>query len=654
MIVFNKDKLPFIWFLLPALVAIFFCSLISPIHYFWIVGLIGILLICISFFVKRQFEFELRWIFGAGSFLFIFFLFCLSFQYRENNSTCTFSNNEDLYLGYVIDIPEQKSKTIACNFRLIYPEEKKVVLYLEKDSSAYSLSPGTEFLFKAKMQPLKNFGNPDDFDYVSYMKNQGFSASVYVPFNKWIATGKTVNTIVTLSQRFRIKILDFYKSFELPLDGFAFISALTIGYKADLTEKVQNAFRISGTAHVLAVSGLHVGIVYFVFSFLLSFLGKSGPTNVIKQLIIIVLLWIYAFITGMSPAVVRAAIMLSLVCAGKAIGRKGFSYNTIALSAFAILLINPLTFFDVGFQMSFVSVLAILFFVPQFYKIYNPSNRWVKTGWDMLLISISAQLGVFPIVLYYFGTFPNYFIFTNLLIVPLTTIITYFCIATPFIALLTHIPLNVFEWLYDLTIRILKALTDFTLNSVYFFESLPYAQLSDIRINILQLLILFTLIIGLSFWFIKGREKHLVGSLTILLILLVTHTYTLFNKPPDSMVVFNSPNRTEIKILSNGKNAPIRVEGNNFLPHPSKKILRLCENKSKDYTIDVPLNVDVLILSQDGSFSLKELSPLVRAKIIVTDSSLPAYTAKRLMDESAIMGLKLHNVTEMGAYYINL
>jgi len=654
MSVLNKDKLPFIWILLPALAAIIFCTLFKTIAYSWIIGLIGIALIGVSFFISRQSEYELRWLFGAGSFLFIFFLFCLSFQNRENNSTFTFSNNETFYTGYVMDIPEQKPKTIACNIKITYPEQKKVVVYLQKDSTAYSLTPGVEFIFKTKMQPFKNMGNPDDFDYVSYMKHQGFAASAFVSANKWMITGKTVNTIGTLSQRLRVNILDFYSSFELPPDAFAFISALTIGYKADLTDKVQNAFRISGTAHVLAVSGMHVGIVYLVFSFLLSFLRKTGPRNVIKQFIIIILLWIYAFITGMSPAVVRAAIILSLVCAGKAIGRKGFSYNTLSLSAFAILLVNPLTFFDVGFQMSYTSVFAILFFMPQFYKIFNPVNRWVKSGWDMLIISIAAQLGVFPIVLYYFGTFPNYFIFTNLLIVPLTTIITYFCIATPIVALLTHIPWNVFDWLYDIIIGLLKGLTDFTLNTVYFFESLPNSQLSNAYINILQLLLLFALIIGLSIWFIRGREKHLVGSLVVVLILLVTHTYDLLNKPQDCLVVFNRPDRTEIKISSDGKNTPLLVEGNNFVPHPYKKILRLSENKSDNFMVDVPMNVDVLILSKDESFSLKDLSQLIHADQIVADSSLPVYTAKRLTDEAAIMGVKLHNVAQMGAYSINL
>ena len=614
----------------------------------------GFLLISISFFINYKYEFQMRWLYGTGVLAFIFYVFCLSFLIKSADTQFMFSEEEDTYLGYVIDIPDEKTKTISCNIKLTHPEKKKIIIYIQKDSLAYTIKPGTELMFRAKMQRFKNMGNPYDFDYARYMKNQGYSASAYIPSHKWLVTGKTINTITTTSQRLRILILDFYRSFELSTDAFAFISALTIGYKADLTEKVQNAFRISGTAHVLAVSGMHVGIIYYVFSGLLSFLGTFGFRYTLKQLLIILFLWIYAFVTGLSPGVMRAVIMLSLACVGKAIGRDGFSFNTLAISAFIILFFKPYTLLDVGFQMSFVSVLAILYFIPEFYKIYSPKRKWVKTVWDMFIISVAAQLGVFPIVLHYFGTFPVYFIFTNLLIVPLTTIITYICLITPIAVLLSYIPFRFFEWFYEITIEILRAITDFTLDSIYFFESLPNAQLSGLYVNTLQELLLITIIIGISIWIIRRRSKYLITSLTVILIFIITQIFSSVNCPRENMVVFNKSDCTEIYIMKGKDKTVLNIMGNGFLPHPTKRILRLSKNNFKNKSVNTPLHVDALILSEDSSFILKDIASIVDADIIIIDSSLPAFTLKTITDDASKLGIKLHDVTKMGAYSINL
>ena len=187
---------------------------------------------------------------------------------------------------------------------------------------------------------------------------------------------KSIQSVYTLSQNLRAKALNFYKSFGLNPDEYAFITALTLGYKSNLSNDLQEAFRASGTAHVLAVSGLHVGIIYLILNVLFSFSGGSGKNVISKQLLIILFLWGYAFLIGLSVSVVRAAIMLSIFCLGRAFHRQGFSYNSLAAAAFFILVFNPLSFFEAGFQMSFLSVFAILFFKPKLDTLYVPSRQF--------------------------------------------------------------------------------------------------------------------------------------------------------------------------------------------------------------------------------------------------------------------------------------
>jgi competence protein ComEC len=439
---------------------------------------IGFLAMLLSFFIPKNNEFRYRWIFGAGVFVFIFSL--ITFQYKRKTEDSSFGSvvPQGIYKGVVHDIPQEKPRSVRVNTNLMYPVRKKVILYLEKDAESNVLRPGDEILFQAKMQPFKNLGNPDDFDYVRFMKIKGFAGSAYVPAHRWMKTGKSIRSVYTLSQNLRAKALDFYKSFGLNPDEYAFIAALTLGYKSNLSNDLQEAFRASGTAHVLAVSGLHVGIIYLILNMFFSFLGNSGKKFVLKQLLIVLFLWGYAFIAGLPVSVVRAAIMLSIFCLGKAFHREGFSYNSLAAAAFFILVFDPMNLFDVGFQMSFLSVFAILFFKPKLDTLYTPSRRSFLKIRDLFTLSLSAQLGVFPLVLYYFGTFPTYFFVTNLLIVPLIGMAIYAVIPVVFLGILNQLNLAVFHSLFRAMSWTLNKLIGLIIHIVYVFESLPCSRIT--------------------------------------------------------------------------------------------------------------------------------------------------------------------------------
>jgi competence protein ComEC len=236
---------------------------------------VAIILMGISFFVPAAHAYRLRWLFGAGVMILIFSITTLRYNQEKQQTEFNFPNGNALYQGYVTDIPQEKPKSIQCNISLNVPNKKKVIVYFQKTDKSSSLVPGDVVIFRARMQPFKNFGNPDDFDYARLMRNRGFAASGYVPENQWMKTEILNRTPYVISQQIRLKALEFYKSFGLENDEYAFVTALTIGYTEFLPQEMEEAFRASGTSHVLSVSGLHVGIIYLVITSMLFFLKGS-------------------------------------------------------------------------------------------------------------------------------------------------------------------------------------------------------------------------------------------------------------------------------------------------------------------------------------------------------------------------------------------
>ena len=230
-----------------------------------------------------------------------------------------------------------------------------------------------------------------------------------------------------------------YKRYgELGITGAeqATLGALTLGYKEDLDPTLKQAFQRSGAAHILAVSGLHTGIIYAVLLSLLTIGGRCKPLYENKigrralSLAVIITMWGYAFLTGLTPSVVRSVVMISTVEAGRMLYRQGNTLNCVLFAAWAILLVRPLDLFSVSFQLSFAAVLAIVLLAPHLSSIGGFPRRWrgalQKAGSyvvGLLVVSLAAQIGTMPLSLYYFGQCSNYFLFTNLLVLPLAGVI---------------------------------------------------------------------------------------------------------------------------------------------------------------------------------------------------------------------------------------
>lgn len=644
-------KTPFLRLLLPVTAGIATCAwfpaLTLHLHWFSITGLILMMLCC---FIGNKLQYSGRWMFGAGLYLFLFSIAFLQYREQERNRTFFFPDEPRYYTGILLEIPEMKPRSIACNVKIAYPYQQKVKLYLAPDKTAFALKPGDEIIFYTAIQPFRNFGNPDDFDYVRYMKIKGFTGSAYIPAPDWHKTGRLSRDIIPRSQRLRAKALTMYRSLIRDKDACAFISALTLGYRGDLSEDIKEAFRASGTAHVLAVSGLHVGIIYIIINLLFSFLGKSGKRYVFRQGLVVLTLWCYVFLAGGSSSVIRAAIMLSIFCLGNMQHRRGFTYNTLAAAAFFILLFSPFSLFDVSFQMSFSAVAAILYFQPKLQSLYTPKGRTVKYVWGLLSVSTAAQLGVFPLVLYYFGTFPTWFFVTNLLVVPLIGIVVYVTAALTAVGAINQAAAGIIDGLESVFQWVTEILAALTLRIVHISESFPFAQLTDNYISFIQLLLLTVFVFLFTGFLFSHRSRPLLIALISVFAFQLTLLQKELFEPAPQLVVFNSTGRSEIGLFVDGKRRFLNIPGNGFLPHTRERIFRLSDNSLADFIAMSPFQVDVLVLSENAEFHIEQLLSLFEPSLIVLDSSLPRRAAYRMGDECLQLGLEVHDVTQEGAF----
>lgn len=584
--------------------------------------------------------------------LYLFSLTIYSYQIREKQVEYNFSKEQKSYFGEILNFPQQKKHSLACEVQLFYPISKKILLYIETEHRSQELKPGDQIILHTSVNPLKNMGNPDEFDYKSFMEGKGFSGTAYINSIDWLHTGLQSRSLKARALRVRGKALDVYKTFNLNQDEYAFLSALTLGYKADLSNEVKEAFRASGTSHVLAVSGLHVGIIYIIIIFLFSFLGKRGRWHIVKQVLVLLFLWAYVYITGFSVSVIRAAFMLSIVSVGNIFHRKGLTYNTLACAAFFILIINPFYLFDVGFQLSFSCVFSILFFQPKISKLHTPKFKLTRYFWNLFTASIAAQLGAFPLSLYYFDSFPTYFLFSNLLILPLIGLIIYLGFTLTIVSSLAVFKLNVLHYLYNLIAYLLQIAISSVIQIAYYFESLPMAVMSVSQISLPQTVLIFVVIYMLTFYIITKRKTLYFMFLFSIVLFTLSNKFHQLNLPPNQFIVYNNYTQAEMGYRINGNKIALEVVTDQVVEHPSSSIFLLTKNIYKSKTSEIILPIDYLILSKDNSFSMFELYSFYRPKFVIIDSSISRYTVAKIIKECRELNLPFHDISESGSFSI--
>ncbi len=516
-------------------------------------ALISFVIILLALLLLNQFyRYKLATLFGIGiHFLLIFLGFTIySFQNKEPE----FYPGGN-YSATVLEAPVEKANSWKSVLRIntfnqndsVFSPEEKMLVYFSKQGNAAYLEPGDIVIFNAAPQLISNYGNPFEFDYKKFLQRRNIYRQVYLSKQNWFKTGlQSSFSLKLLAEKTRMKLVDIYRSKNLGKNEMDILSALTLGYKAELDPQTKQTFASAGALHVLAVSGLHVGIIYWVLTSVFSFLRRNKTGKFIFVAVIIASLWFYAFLTGLSPSVSRAATMFSFLVIGTNMNRQVNIYNSLAGSAFFLLLVNPNNLFEVGFQLSYSAVFGIVFLQPKFEKLLFIRYKVPRFFWQLLTVSVAAQIATFPFTIYYFNQFPTYFWIANLFVIPIVTAL---------------IPLG-FSLLIFNSISFLSSMLAFCIRLIIYvmyelllsIESLPYSVL-EVSFSTIEFILVSGMLFSVFLYLNKLNKRHLIVSLGYVLFLLIFSIAVKINTASQKeLIVYNYPKNTIVHLISGKTN----------------------------------------------------------------------------------------------------
>jgi competence protein ComEC len=414
------------------------------------------------------------------------------------------------YLVRVMEEPVDKTKTRMYRIAILSADSlireevagKQAIIYLPKDSLSATIVSGDCLYIRAFLEKPKPLSDDASFDYPLYLRKQSCSAVAFVRKQDWrlvefIAPSGS-QWLLFQSFEFRRNLFSKLRVILPDSHSFSIAAALMFGYKNELDKELRQSFSNIGAGHVLAVSGLHFNLIFGIAYFLLSFIGMSKKGRVVKQLILLPVIWGFAFLTGLSSSVIRAACMLSLWGFGNAFFYRPFGLNTLAATAFFMLLYNPLYLFDIGFQLSFLAVLSILIINLPLVQLYSSKNKIIQYLWELVAVSVSAQIGVLPISLYYFHQFPVLFLVTNMLLIPLAGIL----MALIPLSLLFHGLIGNYEWIFFP----LRFLMDSFISIIESLNNIPGGTISQIHLSASVTFYLYVALAFLVYLFVRKKS----------------------------------------------------------------------------------------------------------------------------------------------------
>ncbi len=691
----NRNAYPFVRFTLFLIGGILLASYFPLLHrlpFSVHISVLSISVLITVFNAAYSKSYRYRWLSGvltAISFV-VLGIFITEKHFSSNLNDDTI-NIRKMWMGEIISEPDLKAETVKAIFKLTpvndtvknKPNTVKALLFFKRDSITESLQPGDILLLNVKLKKPEPPKNPYSFNYEKFLKRKGIDYVSFVNEKKFIKSGNA-GGIEYLPDRLRKKLLDVLKNSGLKGDEYAVASAILLGYDKLMDTGLEKAFSGAGAVHVLCVSGLHVGIIYLVFGFLLSFLGKTKKERITKATILLLTIWFYAVITGLAPSVWRASVMISLFIIGEALKRELNPYNTLAASAFILLFINPMLLFDVGFQLSYAAVLGILIFYKPLYSIFYFKNKIVDTIWSATTVSISAQAGAFPVAAHYFHTFPLYFLLTNLAVFALAYVI----IITGMLFLI----LSPIKFLASILGTFLSA-TVYLMNTIVkFISSLPYAQFQNLYFPWFKVITVYAIILSLFFWFRKKDAKYLQLLLFSVVIFAVSQTIVKLQRLRNSeMVIFNTSKGLAIDINSGKKhllltdsllffnpaklnfsvsgyflnkgldNSRARIDNrtykndffiykNGFLLFKNIKIYVTPEKRKHYPELNPKIDVDFVVLNGVSSKLISEISKSFNFKSIIIPASYSKYKREKIKDSLKEINVTWYDIAENGAF----
>ena len=545
----------------------------------------------------------------------------------------------------------------------------KILLNIQKDSSSRTLKADDQILVKTTLKNVSSPKNPHQFNYKVYLEKQSIYKQISITENDYLLLDSNQMSLNGLAHQFREKVNLSLRNYKFEKDELSIINALLLGQRQEISKDILENFAKAGAIHILAISGLHVGIILWLLSIILKPLEYFKNGKIIKLILAVTLLWSFAFIAGMSASVIRAVTMFTAV-AISLLGKKQSSiYNNLIISIFILLLFNPFYLFDVGFQLSYLAVFFIVWLQPILYKIWIPTWQPINYFWKIFTVSIAAQIGVLPLSLYYFHQFPGLFFITNLVIIPFLGIILGLGLLIIFLAFTNLLP-QFLTGIYQSIIGLVNQFIEWVaLQENFIFQNIAFSVL---------MMISCYLFIILSFRWIEKKShlqlKYALLSLILLQAIFIYEKWQTYSK--SELIIFN---KSRASLIGN-------KAGNHLTLFHNIDSLNSQDNIIKSHltgahinqletidSINKPLlfkrNILVIdnlglyqlknaesktiLLTQSPKINLERLIKIIHPKkIIVDNSNFKSYVA-RWQKTSSEYKIPFHYTNKSGAYIIS-
>lgn len=685
---------PFVRLLLPLLIGIIVQWYVQiPILVSAWLTIIFLSFYFLFYLLPIDFRYKYQWVQGLSINLLVFFIGIILTWGKDSR------NDKNWYGNYYTDssslvlkiseppIEKEKSFKAEGNIEEIVTNglhkkvSGKILIYFSKGDSIAIPRYADKILITGGIQQIKNAGNPGGFNYSRYMTFQQTIYQVYLKKEKYFLlnehTENPIYSFIFWAREATIRTLKKYVHGDNKVTGIT--EALLIGYKEDLDKDVVQAYSNTGVVHIIAISGMHLGLIYIGLVWLFSRLPYVKRSALTRVILILTCLWLFSLITGASASVLRSAVMFTCIIIGKEFFKQASIYNSLAASAFLLLCYNPFLLWDVGFQLSYLAIIGIIWLQKPIQDLLYSKYKVLQYLWQMCSITIAAQILTLPICIYYFHQIPTTFLFTNLICVPLSSLILFSEVGLLLFSFSPALATVIGKFIYVLT-WIMNAIIDF-------FNTLPLSLIDKIYATPFTTWILYAFVFLFSASLLRRNKQLLKIALGSLLLFVATWSYGKIKlQQQKKMIVYNVSRHTAIDFISNNKywfygDDAFKQDGalQNFNLKPARVSLQVRESKDslavlknisklwqfydkKIMIIDSAVNyepliqkmkIDVLIICKKPKINISDITNAVMPTTVVFDASNSLWKIAQWKKECEELHLQYFITGEQGAFVLD-
>lgn len=645
---------------------------------------LGIVVFVIASAVKN---YQYRWLFGVLLNLHLILIGVAIVHIRNDD----LESDSDVWGARLTENPAEKEKSVKVILEM-QSNVGLVMAYLEKNERSLSLRYGDVIVFHERPKLVEPPMNPEQFDYKKYLARKGISYQVYLKNDSWEKLKESrVNRLYAFSYRLRDFLLETMRNLGVDGDEYSVAAAILLGYDDTMPTELRQKYVAAGSMHILCVSGMHVGVIFMVFSNMLGFLDKRKRwQNLLKHSLLLLLIWFYALLAGLAPSILRSTIMLSFVILGDMLKRNGILLNSLAASAFLLLCIDPSNLFNVGFLLSYCAVIGIVTLQKPIYNLLYIKPKFLDKLWEMTAVTLAAQIATAPFSIYYFHQFPTYFWLSNLFMGPISTVVITGGMVMLLIFFIPYINIGVafcVKWLI------------YAMNLIVsWIENLPLSIVKGLYINNVEFACLLIALLLLMLVIEHKKKRLFFGMLSMLLIFSVSQlTRAVMQRRQMSMTVYSINKNTAIDfvcgnehlmlcdtvlendpsllsfsvennlvregVFSNG--TILSVNSTEFENMYLKKKTNIISfggktigifDKQSSFGVKMPYrpHLDYYLVIGKQNVDIERLLNCYVIDLLIIDGSVPYYLSQKIIKKAQESGLAYHDVKSDGAFVVSL